>query len=289
MKAMVADDELLALSNINSIVSKNSHIEACQAFSDSTKAMEFVQTNDVDVVFLDIEMGAVSGMDIAKVIRAKSKTTYIVFTSGYDFAIDALGAQVKANGYLLKPYESSQVDFEIQCAYDQLISYRAKLKSEDSAQTGFSKSLIKRVRFQTIPRFDMFVDNRPVPITTAKSKEFLALLVDRKGSSLTLDYIVSILWEDKPIVISKNYFRVVLQRLNAILKDYQLEDLIIHSKNQYSLNTDLVTCDYYDILNGDKKAMDSFVGEYMSEYEWSEDTCAVLFRLTDPTGAKGSQ
>ena len=128
----------------------------------------------------------------------------------------------------------------------------------------------------------MFVDGKIVPITSAKSKEFLALLVDRKGSSMTLDYIVSILFEDKNDATGKAYFRVVLQRLNAVLKAHNIEELILHSKNQYSLNVDMVNCDYYDILDGNKKAMDSFVGEYMNEYSWAEDTCSVLFRITDP-------
>jgi len=126
------------------------------------------------------------------------------------------------------------------------------------------------------------VDGKVVPITSAKSKEFLALLVDRKGSSLTLDYIVSTIFEDKDDMVGKAYFRVVLQRLNIVLKEHNIEDLIIHSKNQYSLNTDMCNSDYFNLLKGDKKAMDSFVGEYMSEYIWSEDTCSVLFRLTDP-------
>lgn len=283
MKALVADDELLALYNIKSIVSKNSHIEQCEAFSDSAEALDFVRNNDIDIAFLDIEMGAVSGIEVAKAIRARSIYAYIVFTSGYDYAITAF--EIKANGYLLKPYDSSRVDYEIDCAYKQLVAVRSKALSKE-IQIESPKKEDKRVRFGTMPRFDMFVDGKLIPITSAKSKEFLALLVDRKGSSLTLDYIVSVLFEDKDDTVGKAYFRVVLQRLNMVLKDNKIEDLIVHSKNQYSLNTDLCSCDYYDILSGDKKAMDSFVGEYMSEYSWSEDTTSVLFRLTDPDGKK---
>ena len=279
MKALVADDELLALYNIKTIVSNNPLIDQVEAFSDPAKALDYAMSNDIDIAFLDIEMGSVSGLEVAKAIRANSINSYIVFTSGYDYAITAF--EIKANGYLLKPYDSSKVDYEIECAFQRFESL--KQEAVDYKPTEREKPRpSKRIRFQTMPSFDMFVDGKIVPITSAKSKEFLALLVDRKGSSMTLDYIVNILFEDKNDATGKAYFRVVLQRLNAVLKAHNIEELIIHSKNQYSLNTDMVNCDYYDILDGNKKAMDSFVGEYMNEYSWAEDTCSVLFRITDP-------
>ena len=279
MKALVADDELLALYNIKTIVSNNPLIDQVEAFSDSTKALDYALSNDIDIAFLDIEMGSVSGLEIAMAIRQGSINAYIVFTSGYDYAITAF--EIKANGYLLKPYDSSKVDYEIECAYQRLGSLKQEATDFKPIEREKPKPA-KRIRFQTMPSFDMFVDGKIVPITSAKSKEFLALLVDRKGSSMTLDYIVNILFEDKNDATGKAYFRVVLQRLNAVLKTHNIEELIIHSKNQYSLNTDMVNCDYYDILDGNKKAMDSFVGEYMNEYSWAEDTCSVLFRITDP-------
>ena len=278
MKALVADDELLALYNIKTIVSNNPLIDQVEAFSDSTKALDYAMNNDIDIAFLDIEMGSVSGLEVAKAIRQNSINSYIVFTSGYDYAITAF--EIKANGYLLKPYDASKVDYEIECAQQRLDSLQIDQGILPVEREKPKPS--KRIRFQTMPSFDMFVDGKIVPITSAKSKEFLALLVDRKGSSMTLDYIVSILFEDKNDATGKAYFRVVLQRLNAVLKAHNIEELILHSKNQYSLNVDMVNCDYYDILDGNKKAMDSFVGEYMNEYSWAEDTCSVLFRITDP-------
>ena len=279
MKALVADDELLALYNITTIVSNNPLIDQVEAFSDPTKALDYAMNNDIDIAFLDIEMGSVSGLEVAKAIRANSINSYIVFTSGYDYAITAF--EIKANGYLLKPYDSSKVDYEIECAFQRFESLKQEAVEYKPIEREKPRPS-KRIRFQTMPSFDMFVDGKIVPITSAKSKEFLALLVDRKGSSMTLDYIVNILFEDKNDATGKAYFRVVLQRLNAVLKAHNIEELIIHSKNQYSLNTDMVNCDYYDILDGNKKAMDSFVGEYMNEYSWAEDTCSVLFRITDP-------
>lgn len=282
MIALVCDDELLSLGNIKSIVQNNEHITEVNAFSNSSKALAFVNENQIDIAFLDIEMGQVSGFDIAKAIRAKTQNAYIVFTSGYDYAIAAF--EIKANGYLLKPYDAESVNNEINIAFNKFVNAQV----DQLTTFGDSNQANKRIRFKTIPSFDMFVDGKIVSIPSAKSKEFLALLVDRKGSSLTLDQVVNILWEDKDEMSGKALFRVVFQRLNNVLKEKDIEDLIVHSKNQYSLNTNIVSCDYYDILRGDKRAMEQFVGEYMNEYSWAEDTVSILFRITDPNSQNNS-
>ena len=56
MIAIVCDDELLSLGNIKSIVQNNEHITEVNAFSNSSKALAFVNENQIDIAFLDIEM-----------------------------------------------------------------------------------------------------------------------------------------------------------------------------------------------------------------------------------------
>ena len=59
-------------------------------------------TGEVDLVFLDIEMGGMNGMEAAKALRAQSDTLQLVFVTGYtDFVFD--GYSVGALGYVMKP------------------------------------------------------------------------------------------------------------------------------------------------------------------------------------------
>ena len=51
------------------------------------------------------------------------------------------------------------------------------------------------------------------------------------------------------------------------------EDVLLHAGIRYSLNTELVDCDYFRFLQFGKP---SFSGEYMKQYSWAEETCAML-------------
>ena len=66
-------------------------------------------TGEVDLVFLDIEMGGMNGMEAAKALRAQSDTLQLVFVTGYtDFVFD--GYSVGALGYVMKPPQAGQID-----------------------------------------------------------------------------------------------------------------------------------------------------------------------------------
>ena len=66
-------------------------------------------TGEVDLVFLDIEMGGMNGMEAAKALRAQSDTLQLVFVTGYtDFVFD--GYAVGALGYVMKPPQAEQID-----------------------------------------------------------------------------------------------------------------------------------------------------------------------------------
>ena len=65
-------------------------------------------TGEVDLVFLDIEMGGMNGMEAAKALRAQSDTLQLVFVTGYtDFVFD--GYSVGALGYVMKPPQAGQI------------------------------------------------------------------------------------------------------------------------------------------------------------------------------------
>lgn len=51
---------------------------------------------------------------------------------------------------------------------------------------------------------------------------------------------------------------------------------LVKNWNSWSLDTNKVTCDYYDFLNKDSKAVSTFLGEYMAQYSWAEKTAGRL-------------
>lgn len=86
MKIIVADDEILQLNKLERSVGKVIPEAEISAFSEPLKLMEWIdsgESRDADVAFLDIEMGAVSGIKIAKALQSVNPQINIVFVTGY--------------------------------------------------------------------------------------------------------------------------------------------------------------------------------------------------------------
>ena len=99
MKVIIVDDEPKAIALIASYLSHFSKFELVSTFRNGLKALEFLNTNPVDVVFLDINMPHLSGLSLSKMISPKTNT---VFTTAYsEHALESY--DVNAIDYLLKP------------------------------------------------------------------------------------------------------------------------------------------------------------------------------------------
>ncbi|MBR5333102.1 MAG: response regulator transcription factor [Muribaculaceae bacterium] len=99
LKCCVIDDEPLASQLIGSYVEKTPILQLVGTYSSAQEAVKVILENQVDIVFLDIEMPQLNGMEFAKIIPT---TTRIIFTTAYDqYAIQ--GFKVNALDYLLKP------------------------------------------------------------------------------------------------------------------------------------------------------------------------------------------
>ena len=99
LKCCVIDDEPLANQLIASYIEKTPFMQLVGTYSSAQEAIKTILDNDIDVVFLDIEMPQLNGIEFAKIIP---QSTRIIFTTAYDrYAIQ--GFKVDALDYLLKP------------------------------------------------------------------------------------------------------------------------------------------------------------------------------------------
>jgi DNA-binding LytR/AlgR family response regulator len=100
MQAIAIDDEPLALEVIKAHAEKVVSLDLLKTYSDPWKAMEFLQSNPVDLLFLDIKMPDISGIDLFEGLTHKPM---VIFTTAYpDFATK--GFDLDAIDYLLKPF-----------------------------------------------------------------------------------------------------------------------------------------------------------------------------------------
>lgn len=100
LTAIAIDDEPQALEVIKLHAAKVPFLELKASFTDAFEAISWLQTNRVDLLFLDIKMPDISGVDVVKSLH---KVPMVVFTTAYsDFAVQ--GFELDAVDYLLKPF-----------------------------------------------------------------------------------------------------------------------------------------------------------------------------------------
>ena len=98
------DDEPLALKQIVSYINKTPYLQLLGNFSGALKAIEFLNNTDIDLMFVDINMPDLSGLDFVKSLVNPPK---IIFTTAYsEYAVE--GFKVDAADYLLKPIAYSE-------------------------------------------------------------------------------------------------------------------------------------------------------------------------------------
>lgn len=99
MTCIIVDDEPLAREAIQMLVSKNKDLQLIGSYSSANAAAGFLTQNGVDLIFLDIQMPGVNGLEFAKTIPQK---TLVIFTTAFsEFALNSY--EVEAIDYLIKP------------------------------------------------------------------------------------------------------------------------------------------------------------------------------------------
>lgn len=100
LNCWIVDDEPLALSLLESYVLKTPFLRLTGKYSNAVSAMSRIGEEQVDVLFLDIQMPEVNGMEFARTISSKTR---IIFTTAFsEYALE--GYKVSAVDYLLKPF-----------------------------------------------------------------------------------------------------------------------------------------------------------------------------------------
>jgi DNA-binding LytR/AlgR family response regulator len=98
-KCLIIDDEVPARALIATHLSKLPDFELVQSFSNAIEAFVFLQQNEVDLIFLDVQMPKMSGIELIKSLNRKP--TIILTTAFRDYAVE--GFELEVFDYLLKP------------------------------------------------------------------------------------------------------------------------------------------------------------------------------------------
>ncbi len=206
VRVAVCDDEKLfvdsTVTHIKNILIAPGECVICSFFSGEELLREH-QQNRFDIIFLDIEMNGISGIDIARKIREKDDKTIIVFlTSHEEFAIE--GYEVKAYRYIVKNEPEYVYNKQIQATFEEYFQKHKVLKINDKHK--MSCVYLKDICYVT-------VSNKTVVVHTLTEKyEYFGKLSD-----------IEVELKNAPqFVKSHKSFIVNVEQIETIYKDYIL-------------------------------------------------------------------
>ena len=256
MIAITVDDERPMLTALTEVVNKSQDITQVTEFSSCSAVLEWAENNTIDVAFLDINMRGMGGMKLAEKLLEMQPECKIIFCTGYsDYAVDAF--KIHVSGYLMKPITAEAVQREI----DHIKGLKLK------------ERLITIKCFGT---FETYFNRNVLSFKRKKTKELLAVLVDRNGAGITAKQICACLWEDNGNDEKNlNYLYQLFKDLTTTLKAVNAERILVRANGTYAVDVDSLDCDYFSYLKCGKP---EFRGEYMSQYSWAEVTLASLLQ-----------
>lgn len=145
IKCIAIDDEPLALRQISSYIERTPSLELVASLSNASDAYQLLESKEVDLLFLDIDMPELSGMDFAKSL---SQNIGIIFTTAYtEYAVE--GFKVNAIDYILKPIGYDSFMAAVQKAKKRLVQYKTAPEEIDGNNDYlFIKSDYKIIRIE---------------------------------------------------------------------------------------------------------------------------------------------
>lgn len=295
LQLLLVDDEKLALVQLERMV-RSVFAEhgvpdiVIHSFQLVSEAIQFAKCNKLDVVFLDINMPEMSGLEAAELLQQLIPTIEIIFVTAYDeYAVKAF--ELNAMDYLLKPLSMQRLQKTIERLHSK---NEIAASLQDVVVTSHRQSIycMKKIRFQAVQSAIVYPKWR-----TAKAQELFAYLLHRRGEFVPKYKIMNMFSPelDKKRAMTQLY--TVIYQIRKCLKESGIEVKIDNDSIQegYCLRLENTYIDveawetlvneldekdpqYYEKL---KYCLEQYDGDYMEDYDylWAESERERLRQL----------
>lgn len=171
LQVLIVDDEAIIaheLKNMLEQLDDNLSIRLCHS---GVEAMQEVESRKIDLVFLDIQMPGINGMQVAQVWASKEKSPIVVFVTAYsEYALDAFA--VDALDYLLKPFDEDDIERVLK----KVNRYYKRAKSDEK---NIRKEIAQRFSVEGSNGFNI-IDSKDILYIQAKDRLVYLHTIDRE-------------------------------------------------------------------------------------------------------------
>jgi two-component system LytT family response regulator len=230
MKVMLVDDESAALQVLSSMLSIYEDIEILGSYTNPLDALEASRKAKPDVVFLDIEMGTVNGLETAELFSGQGEPEIVFITAYSQYAVEAF--EVNAMDYLLKPIQERRLHRTVQ-------RLRAKNKSKMLLEEEYSHAQDPPANGLIISSLGNFeVSSRKgekVYWRTQKGKELFIYLWIHNSTFINKSVIMEVVFPDKNLTSATALLHTTIYQIRKALESLGFPKGIVYANEGYKL------------------------------------------------------
>ncbi len=232
MKAILIDDERSALTYLERLLEADGRLTVLGKYTSAQAGLDHLAAERVDIVFIDIGMPEMNGLEAAEWIQQLDSHIHIVFVTAYsEYAIEAF--ELQALDYLLKPVHARRLNKTL----DRIVATLAD--SRPSSSVVAAEQLPKVRCFQ---RLEILEDGqgavgaKPFKWRTLKSQELFSFLLHHEGEWVSKEQLLDALWPEYHLDKAVVHLHTSIYQIRKALKERMQDTKLEYNLDRYRLN-----------------------------------------------------
>ncbi len=273
LRAIAIDNDPVDLNRVEELLQRERNVELCGKYKELKKALMQIRNEKIDIVFMEIEIPEMNGIEFAKrLIREGIDIEIVYVTKHKEYALKAFG--IHAAGYIIKSLRIADTQSQIADIIKRIE------KRHDTNEKGKRKIIVK-----CLGEFLCYTEDKQkhyIKWRTAKAEELFAMLVHYRGKPIERDIVIDSLWPEMEIKRAANNLYTTSYYIRKALYGEGMEDVFVKEGSLYWIDTKMVDSDIYnfgDLMKDNaikedrlKKIEQIYKGMYMGNktYEWAK-------------------
>lgn len=272
MKAVLIDDEKPALMQLQRLLASDGRVTVSSEFTSVKEGLNYLSREKTDVVFLDIGMPEMNGLEAAEYIQQIDPHTRIVYVTAYsEYALEAF--ELYALDYVLKPVMPARLTKTI----DRIMQIVAR--GESRGETDLYR--IQLFRRMALPETQ--AEGKKLKLRTAKAQELLAFLLNLNGEWVSKDRILEVVWSGYPTDKAATHLHTGVYQIRKLLRDWGASAEVEYAHENYRLKPGqiMTDADQFEQIHQEyakasglrrwelaEQALSIYRGGYLEEHEY---------------------